>query len=86
MALRVASMLLVVPAMDCELISAAAKPGSSDTRLSQPDRTSTLVAISFLRLYSNEVIGLDLGPLRHGGVVAATHQEGGETKPSTTQK
>jgi hypothetical protein len=56
MALRVAS-------TDCELISAVVEPGSPDTRLSQPDRAGTLVAISFLRLYSKEVIGLSPGPL-----------------------
>jgi hypothetical protein len=73
MALRVVSMLLAVPATDCKLISAAAQHGSHDTRLSQPDRTVMLVAISLLKLYSNEVIGLGPGPLRRGGAVAAAH-------------
>jgi hypothetical protein len=34
--------------------------------LSQPDRTGMLVAISLLKLYSNEVISLGPGPLRRG--------------------
>jgi hypothetical protein len=73
MALRVASMLLLVPVTDCELISSTVKPGSRDTRLSQPDRTGMLVAISLLKLYSNEVIGLGPRLLWHGGSVAVTH-------------
>jgi hypothetical protein len=46
--------------------------------MSQPDHTGTLVAISLLRLYSNEVIGLGPGPLRRGGAIVATHWKGRE--------
>jgi hypothetical protein len=79
-------MLLVVPVTDYELISAAAKPRSRDTGLSQPDRTCTLVGISLLKLYSNEVNGLGPGPLWRSSTVVVMHWEGTETKPSTTLK
>jgi hypothetical protein len=51
--------------------------------LSQPDCAGTLVAISLLKLYSNEVIYLGPGPLQRSGTVAATHWKGRETNPST---
>jgi hypothetical protein len=73
MALRVASMVLAVLAVDYELISTAAEPRSHDTRLSQPGGAKTLVGISLRKLYSNEVVGLSPGPLRHSGAVSVMH-------------
>jgi hypothetical protein len=83
MALRVVSMVLAVPAADCELITSAAKTRSLDTRLSQP--RGVLVGISLLKLYLNEVAGLSPRPLRRGGAVA-THWKGRERLPGYNLK
>jgi hypothetical protein len=56
MAFNVASMMLVVPAASCELITVIEEPRSRDTRLSQPGGASMLVGISLRKLFSNEVV------------------------------
>jgi hypothetical protein len=58
MVFSVVSMALVEPVTDCELIVAAAEPGSRDTKLSHPGCNGKLVGASLLKLYSNEVVGL----------------------------
>jgi hypothetical protein len=73
MALSVASMVLAIPVVDCELIVAAAETWSPDTRLSQPRDIGMLVGISFLKLYSMEVVGLSPGSLCRSG--ASRRQE-----------
>jgi hypothetical protein len=54
--------------------------------MSQPDRTGMLVAISLLKLYSNEVIGLSPRPLRCSGAVAAMHRGGRENEAKYNSK